>query len=164
MTDGAEWVADFMGNARREPTQGRELQLLRALRELAAVLDENQRVGALVFFQRGKAGDEVGAGIGDAKYARRRPRVIFPGVEAVPQNIEQRRIESGGEYVAGVARMQQLGSRLIHHFDIAIAVDDENTGAHTLHDKLVEILQFADIGGTLECELLRNAQSLRENL
>src|SRR5690606_36443232 len=44
VADGTERVANLMGNARRQTTEGGEIQLLRFLGKPAIVFDEDQRV------------------------------------------------------------------------------------------------------------------------
>src|SRR5690242_19405794 len=90
VTDRAERIANFVSDARGQSPQRGQLQLLRALCQLTAVFDEYECVATLFLIERGKARNQIRAGIGNSKYASGRGVVVLPHFETVAQRFEQR--------------------------------------------------------------------------
>src|SRR3569623_781573 len=85
MTDGAERVADLMGDAGGEPTQRRELHLLRLLRQRGGILQKDQRTGARALTQLREARQQFGSAGGGTYQLRLAVGLLLALVEVVSE-------------------------------------------------------------------------------
>ncbi|MNC12523.1 hypothetical protein D3C75_602470 [compost metagenome] len=143
VTDGTERVADFVGDAGGQATEGGQLELLRLLGDLRDVLEEHQDVALALAAQRHEAGLQHRAFGEGLQALRAQGRIFLPLLQA----LEQRgtvRVEALGDQLA--LAEQGLAAGVGQQYP-QLRVEDQDAGAHALQDQGVERLQVGDVGG-----------------
>jgi hypothetical protein len=133
MTDGAQRIADFMGDAGGQATQGGQFQLLRLLRDLREILEKDQGlvVGALI--QGDEARLQFQAVAGDLQLwgAGSGCSATVAGARPMPANSRQ----SNG---LRDARNPAGQGAVVGELHSALLVEHQYAGAHPLQDQRIE--------------------------
>src|SRR5690606_1639455 len=126
--DGAERVANFVGNGGGHAPERVELHLLRFVCQLAVIFKEHQGQLAVFHVQVGKAYQQCRAGRGKLDAWSLHGRVDAPAVVQLAQSLGQ-----GGAAEASVGGDQGFGGR-VGQQDAEVRVDNQDAGAHALHN------------------------------
>ncbi|MNN26840.1 hypothetical protein D3C81_1403580 [compost metagenome] len=143
MADGAERIADFMGDAGGQAAEGSQLELLCLLGEFRDVLEKDQDIALALTPQRDEAGLQhrpFGEGL---QGWRAQCRVFLPVLQALEQRwaafcevlVFQWVLAEQG-LAAGVGQQHAM-----------LRVEGQDAGAHALQDQRVEDLQVGHVGG-----------------
>ena len=141
VADRGQGVADFVGQAGREPAQGGEGQRLRALGGDAGVVQEHQRL-VVAGAQPGEARQHFGQAGRQLQGLRVQLAVVHPFAQAP--------VEGGGRLrqwplVQRVAAQQQ-GGGLVGQGHPAHGVHQQDPGAHPPDDQFVHLGEIRDLG------------------
>ena len=154
MTDGAQRIANFVGDAAGQAAECCELQLLSLLLDLGGIFEEYDDV---TVGPAGRDGAEVCSNFG-----RVWPRLEGTAAQrVVVAPLGQARDQCLGQGVDGLTvanETQQGARRLIQHPYLVIAVHHQDAGAHPLNDRTIDELQTGDLGSAGHREQLAAAQ------
>ncbi|MCY1348087.1 hypothetical protein D9M69_342210 [compost metagenome] len=162
VADGAQGIADLVGDAGGQAAEGDQLELLGLLGDLRDVIEEHQDVLLLATLQMDEAGLQrraVGKGL-DA--LRPQGGVGLPMLQALQQLGAVRIEHLPGELVLA----QEVLGAIVGEQDVVLRVQDQDAGAHALEDLGIQCFQVGDVHGALfgQCfaELQAFAQALDE--
>ena len=145
MTDGAQGIADFMGDTGGQPPQRCQFNLLGLLGELCAVIDQDQSASACVCLQFAEPRNQGAASPLGLKSLRLPLAVVFPVIQLL-RKTRRRLLEPPQDLLV---EFQQRAGGFVSQADILIRADDQHAGLQLLDDVLVELLQIGQIDTAL---------------
>ena len=162
MAHGTDGIADFVGDAGAQSSEGGEFGLLDALGDQRRVFEKDQGRALVRFVERDKVGLHHIAAIG----GHHGERAHLPIVGMAPPGPEQEQ-QSGRHFAqrgAGFycAVHQQLRGGFVDQANAVVFIDDQNALAQVLHDELVELGEICDVDVALTNALLAFAQASAE--
>ncbi|MCY1530415.1 hypothetical protein D9M68_656000 [compost metagenome] len=160
MADGAERVADLVGDAGGQAPEGDQFELLGLLGDLRDVLEEHQDVLLAAMLQVDEAGLQRRAVDEGLDALRPQGGVGQPVLEALQQLRTVRVEQLPGEFVLA---QQVLGAVIGEQYAV-LRVQYQDAGAHALENLRVQRFQVGDVLGALFGQGLAELQATAQTL
>ncbi len=143
MTDGAQRVADLVGDTGGQSAQRGQFELLGLLGNLRQIIEKYQRMAMTAARQGDKARTQHRADCRSGNAARCHGRIGHP----LTQALDQLRRVNIDDLAQQAFVAQQIQRALVGQQHLVFFVEHQNAGPHALQDQCVELFKVVDVSG-----------------